>query len=122
MKNVYQCLFFFCSIDYSMINFLFVDSQQNESLSGLFSIDSQGFIHTLVSFDREFQSNYSLYISMYDLILKYWMKMIIYHMNHFFQIHRFCQLNKSIIMKQLFMNLNLLIMMMDSMDLFQLNV
>jgi hypothetical protein len=53
-----------------MVNFLFVDSQQNESLSGLFSIDSQGFIHTLVSFDREFQSNYSLYISMYDLILK----------------------------------------------------
>jgi hypothetical protein len=53
-----------------MIDFLFVDSQQNESLSGLFSIDSQGFIHTLISFDRELQSNYSLYISMYDRTLK----------------------------------------------------
>lgn len=53
-----------------MIDFLFVDSRQNHSSSGLFSIDSQGFIHALASFDREYQSNYSLYISMYDPILK----------------------------------------------------
>ncbi|CAF4577463.1 unnamed protein product [Rotaria sp. Silwood1] len=54
----------------SMIDFLFIDSYRNESLSGLFSIDSQGYIHTLVIFDREIQSNYTFYIFMYDRILK----------------------------------------------------
>ncbi|CAF2404249.1 unnamed protein product [Rotaria sp. Silwood2] len=53
-----------------MIDFLFIDSNRNESLSGLFSIDSQGYIHTLAIFDREFQSNYTFYIFMYDRILK----------------------------------------------------
>jgi hypothetical protein len=53
-----------------LVDFFFVDSQRNELLSTLFSIDSQGFIHTLSILDREFQSNYSLYISMYDPILK----------------------------------------------------
>ncbi|CAF4651421.1 unnamed protein product [Rotaria sp. Silwood1] len=53
-----------------MIDFLFIDSYRNESLSGLFSIDSQGYIHTLVIFDREIQSNYTFYIFMYDRILK----------------------------------------------------
>ena len=52
-----------------MIDFLFVDSQENQSLSGLFSIDSQGFIHTLAIFDRELQSNYSVFISIYDPML-----------------------------------------------------
>jgi len=53
-----------------MIDFLFVDSRRNESLSNLFSIDFQGFIHTLVILDRELQSNYTLSIFMYDTILK----------------------------------------------------
>ena len=52
-----------------MIDFLFVDSQQNQSLFGLFSIDFQGFIHTLTSFDRELQSNYTFYLSIYDPML-----------------------------------------------------
>jgi hypothetical protein len=54
----------------SKIDYLFVDSLRNESLSGLFSIDSQGFIHTLVILDREIQSNYSFYIYIYDPMLK----------------------------------------------------
>ncbi|CAF3582600.1 unnamed protein product [Rotaria sordida] len=58
------------TINYSMVDFLFVDSYRNESLSNLFSIDSQGFIRTLVILDRELQSNYSLSILMYDPILK----------------------------------------------------
>jgi hypothetical protein len=53
-----------------MIDFLFVDSHRNESLSNLFSIDSQGFIRTLVVLDRELQSNYTLAIYMYDPMLK----------------------------------------------------
>jgi uncharacterized protein YpmS len=53
-----------------MVNFLFVDSHRNESLSNIFSIDSQGFIHTLVVLDRELQSNYTLSIFMYDTMLK----------------------------------------------------
>ncbi|CAF1040519.1 unnamed protein product [Rotaria sp. Silwood1] len=58
------------TINYSTIDFLFVDSYRNESLSNLFSIDSQGFIRTLVILDRELQSNYNLSILMYDSILK----------------------------------------------------
>ncbi|CAF4180815.1 unnamed protein product, partial [Rotaria sp. Silwood2] len=58
------------TINYSMVDFLFVDSYRNESLSNLFSIDSQGFIRTLVILDRELQSNYTLSILMYDPILK----------------------------------------------------
>ncbi|CAF2757826.1 unnamed protein product [Rotaria sp. Silwood2] len=50
------------TINYSMVDFLFVDSYRNESLSNLFSIDSQGFIRTLVILDRELQSNYTLSI------------------------------------------------------------
>ncbi|CAM2708404.1 unnamed protein product [Rotaria socialis] len=57
-------------VNYSMINFLFIDSHRNESLSGLFSIDSQGFIHTSAILDREIQSNYTLYVFMYDTMLK----------------------------------------------------
>jgi hypothetical protein len=53
-----------------MIDFLFVDSHRNESLSNLFSIDSQGFIRTLIVLDRELQSNYTLSIYMYDSMLK----------------------------------------------------
>jgi uncharacterized protein YpmS len=52
------------------VNFLFVDSHRNESLSNIFSIDSQGFIRTLVVLDRELQSNYTLSIFMYDSMLK----------------------------------------------------
>jgi hypothetical protein len=55
-----------------MVDFLFVDSHRNESLSGLFSIDSQGFIYTLVILDREVQSNYTFYIFTYDPILKFY--------------------------------------------------
>jgi hypothetical protein len=58
------------TINYSMVDFLFVDTQRNESLSNLFSIDSQGFIRTLVVLDRELQSNYTLSIFMYDPMLK----------------------------------------------------
>ncbi|CAF3724556.1 unnamed protein product [Adineta steineri] len=58
------------TINYSAIDFLFVDSHQNESLSNIFSIDSQGFIHTLVILDRELQSNHTLSIFMYDRVLK----------------------------------------------------
>lgn len=58
------------SISYSAIDFLFVDSHRNESLSNLFSIDSQGFIRTLVVLDRELQSNHTLSIFMYDPVLK----------------------------------------------------
>ncbi|CAF1042287.1 unnamed protein product [Rotaria sp. Silwood1] len=58
------------TINYSTVDFLFVDSYRNESLSNLFSIDSQGFIRTLVILDRELQSNYNLSILMYDSILK----------------------------------------------------
>ena len=53
-----------------MIDFWFVDSYRNESLSGFFSLDFQGFIHTLIQLDRELQSNYTLPIIMYDTILK----------------------------------------------------
>ena len=62
--------FLFSSISYSSIDFLFVDSHRNESLSNLFSIDSQGFIRTLVVLDRELQSNHTLSILMYDPALK----------------------------------------------------
>ena len=53
-----------------MIDFLFIDSHRNKSLSSLFSIDSQGFMRTLVVLDRELQSNYTLSIFMYDRTLK----------------------------------------------------
>ncbi len=60
----------FRTIDYSIINFLFVDSHRNESLSNTFSIDSQGFLRTLVVLDRELHSNYTLSIFMYDTLLQ----------------------------------------------------
>ena len=47
-----------------------MDSQRNQSLSNLFSIDSQGFIRTLVVLDRELQSNYNLSVFIYDSMLK----------------------------------------------------
>lgn len=65
-----QRFLFLSAIDYSMVDFLFVDSQRNESVSSLFSIDSQGFLHTLTVLDRELQANYTLSIVMYDRILK----------------------------------------------------
>ncbi|CAF1564560.1 unnamed protein product [Adineta ricciae] len=58
------------TMNYSTIDFLFVDSNRNESLSNIFSIDSQGFIHTLIVLDRELQSNYTLSIFIYDRLLK----------------------------------------------------
>jgi hypothetical protein len=71
-KIIYHFLLdiLFSTINYSLIDFLFVDSHRNESLSNLFSIDSQGFLHTLVILDRELQSNYTLSIFIYDSILK----------------------------------------------------
>jgi hypothetical protein len=54
----------------SMVDFLFADSHRNESLLNLFSIDSQGFIRTLVVLDRELQSNYTLSIFIYDRLLQ----------------------------------------------------
>ena len=60
----------FSSISYSSVDFLFVDSHRNESLSNFFSIDSQGFIRTLIVLDRELQSNHTLSIFMYDPMLK----------------------------------------------------
>lgn len=67
--SIEHCLYF-STIDYTMINFLFVDSYQNESLSNMFTVDSQGFIHTLVVLDRELQSNYTLSLIIYDTTLK----------------------------------------------------
>lgn len=52
-----------------MVDFVFVDSQRNESMSNTFVIDSQGFIRTLVVLDRELQSNYTLPIVMFDPML-----------------------------------------------------
>lgn len=54
----------------STIEFLFVDTQQNESLSNLFSIDSQGFLRTIAILDRELKSDYNLSIYIYDSKLK----------------------------------------------------
>ncbi|CAF1916089.1 unnamed protein product [Rotaria magnacalcarata] len=58
------------SINYISVDFLFVDSYRNESSSNLFSVDSQGFIRTLIVLDRELQANYTLSMLMYDPILK----------------------------------------------------
>jgi len=71
-KIIYDFLLdiLFSTINYSLIDFLFVDSHRNESLSNSFSIDSQGFLHTLVVLDRELQSNYTLSIFIYDSTLK----------------------------------------------------
>lgn len=55
---------------YTTVDFLFVDSHRNHSLSNLFSIDSQGFIRTSIVLDRELQSNHNLSIYMYDPMLK----------------------------------------------------
>ena len=60
----------FSTNTYTTVDFLFVDSHRNHSFSNLFSIDSQGFIRTLIVLDRELQSNHNLSIFMYDPMLK----------------------------------------------------